>query len=580
MIQVLSYLKQIYTSLNKRALGLMLLLLLSLLAGLLIMNRSAGAPPSNNFTKERALDLLNGQDWSHFAGAVQNDQGVHIKALDRKIVSLDGSSEQPNPQVNVRGPRLLASGNFKIAYTASNIPSSGSAAFYLYGSVPIIYDEWRYESPQLRIDINRSQVTAYIWDGNNGKVAQQKSWLADVSSEAEIVIIKQDSKLTVALNDKQLGDLLYGNIFQSGNIWFGADATAGSSGWTLKSLKAVALKGGEVQVAPAAPLKISSVDPESLRSLSANHPRKLPMGTAVSNYALFGDSDYRKLVATQFSLITTENELKPQFVHPQPNTYSFAEADSLADFAKANNMNVHGHTLVFSEANPVWMQNTLLAERQKVMTDHISTIVRHFAKDIQSWDVVNEPLLDEAVSSSDLRRNLWFLAMGENYIDIAFKTAREANPSAKLYINEYGLEEDGERWDAFLALIKRLKARGVPIDGVGFQAHIYELADEVNRAVLESHMKTLASLGLESRISEIDVYGDNVVSQAQQYADVLKACLTVPSCSSFSSWGPTDKYGSTTDIGIYPLFFGNNLVWDENLQPKPAYPALQATLRR
>jgi endo-1,4-beta-xylanase len=308
----------------------------------------------------------------------------------------------------------------------------------------------------------------------------------------------------------------------------------------------------------------------------------LPIGAAVANYALFSDPGYRKIVASQFNMLVPENELKAQFVHPQDGIYDFTEADSLVDFAISNNIQVHGHNLVFSEANPHWMQNAPPTDRQAIMTDHITTLVKHFGSKINEWDVVDEPLSDNDnnyLDTRDLRKNIWNDAMGESYIDIAFKTAHAANPSAKLYVNEYGIETDGERWNEFLALLKRLQARGVPINGVGFQAHVHEAADEINQATLQAHIKELQDMGLDSRISEMDVYGDDLSNQSKQYQEGLKACLAEPACKSFTMWGVTDRYGSTTNLHTYPLEYGNDLVWDTNLRSKPAYASLLEALR-
>jgi endo-1,4-beta-xylanase len=176
---------------------------------------------------------------------------------------------------------------------------------------------------------------------------------------------------------------------------------------------------------------------------------------------------------------------------------------------------------------------------------------------------------------------MWFDTMGEEYIDIAFKSAKAADPSAKLYINDFGLEKDGKRWDALLSLISRLKARGVPIDGVGFESHVYHApADTIDPAVLKQHIQTLALLGIESRISEIDVLGDDPVFQAKQYADVLQVCISQPTCTSYGIWGVTDLYGSTTLSDRYPTVRGDSLLWDATYTPKPALKSLQDILRQ
>jgi endo-1,4-beta-xylanase len=557
-------------------------LVIIILGGLLLFIHSALA--SNRFQSPSgtAINLIDGQDWGHLAGASQTNGKVHISPLGRAIVNQDGSGGQPNPPVNVRGPHLQVSGDFKIDITATNIPRSGPASFTFYSQVPIIYDEWRYQPAQVELDLYQDKLTVLAWRGKSDKASEQKTWPISKSSQSNITLATDHGKIIFLINGQSVGSLSSKNLFKSGQVWFGADAPMGSSGWELSALISQSLGKGSLNIQSGVKLTTPVNDNQSLKKLAALSSRDLPIGAAVSNYALFSDSGYRDIVANQFSMITPENELKAQFIHPQPNTYSFAEADSLVDFALANSMSVHGHNLTFSEANPKWMQTAPLDQRQAILTSHIQTVVSHFGTKINEWDVVDEPLNDNDDNngnSSDLRQNIWFAAVGENYIDSAFKAAHAANPKATLYLNEYGLEANGPRWDEFISLVKRLQARGVPINGVGFQAHVYEPGDDIDQVTLENHIKMLATMGLKSRISELDVYGDNPQHQADQYSAVLNACLDQPTCTSLNIWGVTDKYGSTTDTHTYPLSLGDDLLWDSHLKPKLAYNTFQKALQ-
>jgi endo-1,4-beta-xylanase len=542
---------------------------------LLAFSHHSISAPRTSVSSFQRQDLIKYQDWSHFAGAAQQSNGIHVQGLGRKIVNQDGSGGQPNPPVNIRGPHLLVNGDFKIGAGLEGFSASNPASFYIYGAVPVIYDEWRYEPPQLRIEVTPNSLSVYRWSGKSDTFSESKSWTVNLSGQASVAVVSSKKTIFIELNGNRLGSLSGRNIFSGGNVWFGADASVGAAGWTLSSLTAEAVNNGQVQVVPGAQLKANTNNSETLRALSDTGSRHLPIGAAIADYALFGSPAYRTLAATQFNMLITENDLKPQFVHPQPNIYSFTEADSLVEFAQVNGMQIHGHTLEFSEANPRWMQVSALTDRQKIMTDHISAVVGHFNGQINSWDVVDEPLAD----NNKLRQNIWLKSMGESYIDKAFTAAHSANPAAKLYINEYGLEEDGSRWQAFIKLVQRLQARGVPLNGVGFQAHVYELGDEVNPSILKQHIQTLAGMGLVSRISEMDVYGDNPAHQADQYTAVLSACLSEPTCTAFATWGVSDKYGSTTNLHAYPLEYGNDLIWDAGFQPKPAYQSLQAAIK-
>jgi endo-1,4-beta-xylanase len=217
------------------------------------------------------------------------------------------------------------------------------------------------------------------------------------------------------------------------------------------------------------------------------------------------------------------------------------------------------------------------------MTQHVAAIVGHFKGRIASWDVVNEPLSekDEDYTNGNLglRQSFWEKAMGESYIDKAFIVARASDPAAKLYLNDYGIEHSGERWDALVGLLQRLKNRGVPIDGVGFESHVYQTTDRIDPEILRSHIQELAALGLSVRISEIDVTGTDPQFQSDQYSSVLSVCIKEPNCTSYTTWGISDLYGSTTISDRYPLLLGTSLLWDKDMKPKSAYAVLQNVLK-
>lgn len=536
----------------------------------------------NNYrlTSPHDLDLLTGQDWSHFAGAEITKSGIHINPLNRVITHHDMSAAQPNPPVNARGPHLQVSGNFQIGAKLSGVDNG--AAIDLYGQMPIIFDEWRQERGRLRIDITNSLVKVQVWNGSSSTENDSRSFKVKLNNSASITIIHNADKFIIKADKHTLGFIPDHNILAGNSVWFGADATPGSDGWMLESLTARGLERGRVAIIKSPPLAIGLDEHDTLRSLTAARSRQIPIGAAVSAYPLFTDDTYRQIVLGQFSMITPENSLKAGTVHPQKNVYSFEEADSLIEAAAANQMQVHGHMLVSDKANPSWITSSDKKDRQQILTDHISKVVSHFRGQISEWDVINEPLSEEDIDYTNgamgLRWDLWLEATGENYIDTALKTAHAADPSAKLFLNDYGLEKDGKRWDAMVSLIQRLQQRGTPIDGIGFEAHVYHFKDKIDPAILKAHIQFLAGMGISSRISEIDVLGDDPTFQADQFAGILKACLEEPSCTSFSTWGVTDLYGSTILSDRYPPVLGDSLIWDEKMMPKPVFTSLQNVL--
>lgn len=566
--------------------------------------------------------------WKTFPGVTITAQnGVHFAAIDRKIVNQDGSGGQADSAVNVGGSHLTQNGDFDLTLTMSNL-DGGDASFRLYRDIPIIYDEWRYDGTGVGLTLNGQKMTVDIWDGQHDGPASSKSYALDsalatsatdstdsvanknpprwqfwrrhrksravvkttvpdapvvttaaASSAARTVTLQRlGSQFNILVDGKRVATLSAKSLFTKGNLWFGGSATG--DGWTLDGMN---LSGNaslqNATVSTAASLATSSTS--ELGALATAVRPSLKMGTAVSLYPLMTDPSYRTLALRQFAMWTPENAMKAQFIHPAKGVYSFEHADLLVDTAVKNGITVHGHALVFAEANPTWMQTTPGSQLKSAMEEHITTIMQHYASKVAEWDVINEPLADYDTpeGTSGLRKSIWYNAMGESFITSALTTARKADPAAKLYINEFGLEADDDRWNTFIKLLEKLQAANVPLDGVGFQAHVYDDADTIDPNVLRKHMQQLAKMGLASRISEIDVHGEDAAYQAKQYQAVLGACKAEPSCTSFSTWGISDKYGSTTSDHTYPPEYGNDLLWDSNFQPKAAIGALLSALK-
>jgi endo-1,4-beta-xylanase len=557
-------------------LGLAVGIVLLLLTGFLLAQPKVFAPAHAN-QPPTSSDL----SWLKLPGSSLTKAGLHITPLGEAIVNQDGSPNQTNPSVNLTGSHFDVSGDFAV-HTKFKNAVSGGAELDFYGAVPVIYDEWRLETPRLSLAIYGQSVTATIWDGRKEVPVETRNFRASGTTE-DLTVESRNDQIVVYIHDKQIGSISGRSIFTSGKVWIGANAKVGNGGWDLITLTMNGINKGAVTLTAAPSFVVKHDDAGSLRNLAGATKNKPKIGVAAALGPLVTDSTYRDLVGGQFSMLTPENVMKAQFIHPQPTVYNFTEADALVAFADANNMAVHGHALVFGEANPKWMQDTPARGREQVMTDHIKTVMGHFVGKVAEWDVVNEALADNNSNvgdSSDFRDTIWYRAMGEQFIDKAFTTAHATDPSAKLYINEYGLEADGERWKSMTALLTRLLARHVPVDGVGFQSHVYTSGDHEDPGVLRAHIEQLAKMGLMSRISEIDVHGEDTSLQASQYAGVLGACLAEPTCTSFTTWGITDLYGSTTEPHTYPPQYGDDLLWDTSFQPKPALGALQAALKK
>ncbi|WNV85909.1 endo-1,4-beta-xylanase [Umezawaea sp. Da 62-37] len=295
------------------------------------------------------------------------------------------------------------------------------------------------------------------------------------------------------------------------------------------------------------------------------------------------DEEYRQVLGAEFDSVSAENQMKWEYVHPERGRYNFGMADAIVRFARQHDQVVRGHTLLWHSQNPAWLEQGDFTpdELRSILRDHIKTVVGRYKGRVQQWDVANEIFTD----TGELRAtdNIWIRELGPGIIADAFLWAHQADPHAKLFFNDYGVESVNAKSDAYLALIKQLRARHVPVDGFSAQAHLsirYGFPDD-----LEANLKRFSALGLETAITELDVRMDlpeggvptdaQLAQQADYYNRTLTACLNVKGCDSFTIWGFTDKYSWV------PVFFqgqGAATVMRDDFSRKPAYFVLRSTL--
>lgn len=312
---------------------------------------------------------------------------------------------------------------------------------------------------------------------------------------------------------------------------------------------------------------------QSLRELAAQQGTFI--GTAVAAHHL-NETAYAQTAATEFGTVTHENSLKWESVQPQQGQYDFGGADQVVDFAEANGQDIHGHTLVWHSQLPSWVADGSFTENEllTIMDDHISTTMGRYAGQIDTWDVVNEPMGDNA----QLRDSVFQRTLGVDYIAESFRMARAADPSADLYINDYSIDGINAKSDAYYDLVVDLLAQGAPLDGIGFQAHLIE--GQVPGS-MGANIQRFVDLGLDVRITELDVRvttpatAADLQGQADDYREVMNLCLGIDGCTGVTVWGVTDAYSWVPDH-----FSGEGaaLPIDENYNPKPAYWAIHEAL--
>ena len=304
-------------------------------------------------------------------------------------------------------------------------------------------------------------------------------------------------------------------------------------------------------------------------------------------------SAYEKLFVDECNIATPELHMKWNSLNPQPGVYDFSAADQLVGFCARHNMKVRGHTLVWHDSLPPWVSGQISsATAPNVMSDHIRTVATHFAGKLYSWDVVNEVLDPGSQRPDGLRNSLWLQNIGANYIELAFRATAAVDPKAILVWNENYLEVSNgfgaAKRRALLTQLDVLLERGVPIHGIGLEAHLRgDQASVLGDASYEAFLSDLAKRKMKIFITELDVQDKTLAadietrdkSVADIYKKFLSASLRQSAVHGVVAWGLSDAftwisgYGPRKDgLPVRPLAF------DVNCQPKPAYYAIAEAL--
>jgi endo-1,4-beta-xylanase len=327
--------------------------------------------------------------------------------------------------------------------------------------------------------------------------------------------------------------------------------------------------------------------PPNTATLAQNAAKHgLKVGAAADSQFLVSDSTYASVLGSEYNELTAENEMKFASVAPTSPTENYTGADALVSFAQAHQMAVRGHTLVWHQQVPAWVSPTdTPAQLNTILQNHITDEMTHFAGKVYAWDVVNEAFNDDGSGSTPatLRSTIWYdspgigVGTGTAYIEQAMKWAHAADSTAKLFYNDYNIETQNPKSDAVYAMAQDFTTRGVPLDGIGFQFHVDLSFDNPNvLASVASNFQRFAALGLAIHITELDIRlsdssAASFAAQAKLYGELATICVQQPKCTTFQTWGFTDKYS------WIPGFFtgmGWALPWDANYAKKPAYTSL------
>jgi endo-1,4-beta-xylanase len=323
-------------------------------------------------------------------------------------------------------------------------------------------------------------------------------------------------------------------------------------------------------------------------------------GCAIKSSQLAKDPAFAAAVVRESGVVVQEYELKRHVTQPAPGRFDFSGADKLVDFAQQHGLATRGHTLVWYSNNPKWLEAALPGAnargKDKLIGDYIFAAMRRYSGRITEWDVVNEPL-DPAQGRPDGMRakNVWSQALGERYIDTAFHMARDADPRARRFLCDYGLEHSSRRCElrrtAMLKLLERLLSRGVPVQALGVQGHLKPFREGFDERVFAKFLSEVRGMGLRIAITEMDIADRGGPADAErrdaEVAAVGRAFLDValdnPATGSVLTWGLSDRYSW---LSTYPEYrwpggqLSRGLPLDGDLKRKRLWAAIAASFDR
>ncbi|MFJ8593422.1 non-reducing end alpha-L-arabinofuranosidase family hydrolase [Streptomyces sp. NPDC093598] len=285
-------------------------------------------------------------------------------------------------------------------------------------------------------------------------------------------------------------------------------------------------------------------------------------GAAVAAGRL-GDGMYTGILDREFNSVTPENEMKWDATERSRGSFTFGPADQIVNRAAARGQRVRGHTLVWHSQLPGWVSSIRDANTLRgVMNNHITTVMNRYKGRIHSWDVVNEAFADGG--SGQMRSSVFRDVLGTGFVEQAFRTARSADPAAKLCYNDYNIENwNDAKTQGVYRMVRDFKARGVPIDCVGLQAHFGTGGPP---ASFQTTLSNFAALGVDVQITELDI----AQAPPTGYASTVRACMNVARCTGITVWGIRDSDSWRASE--------NPLLFDRNGNKKPAYPPVLSAL--
>ncbi len=346
----------------------------------------------------------------------------------------------------------------------------------------------------------------------------------------------------------------------------------------------------------AALLGSSSIHAEQTEALNRLAAQKgLRYGTTISAAQITHDPSFVALVLQQAGLVVPENDMKwLDMNRGAPSEDDYGPADTVAGFAVEGGLALRGHNMLWYFRTPHWFFTLPGRDAQRrAVVDRIKALAGRYRGIIHSWDVVNEPIEPKDGRPDGLRKAVFLDVLGPEYLDLAYRTAREADPKARLVVNEYDVELDSPEHEArrtvLLNLLRRMQKAGTPVDAVGIQAHLDAVGGPpFSPAVLRRFMADIAGLGLTIQITELDVTDAHAPADiavrdrliADTYRRFLDAALDEPAVKMVVTWGLSDRHSWIVRRETNQAKWRRDglpsrpLPFDADLRPTPAFAAM------
>lgn len=543
------------------------------------------------------FDLVHGMNWSNTPGVTELADGLLVERLEENLINKRSPFKEyvPNPPINACGGYLRTNGAFMMTCEMESVTP---LHVQFYGDLPYLLDDDRYENGRVDCEVGLDTLTVSVWRGGGHLPRTAEFPLNLHGYSREIRMQADDEDLLFFDRGGLVGRMSGKDVFRDGTVWCGLNNYEGQS--IVRSLRFSEMGVDQLS---------GHWNPYSVRVPHSNEPvmqnlvdkygLSLNMGSSVSLFPAMQSLEYlQHYFDGKYKILTIENAMKQLYLEPMPGVFEPKHALSLIDLIRRHDMLVHGHVALYDKAmrkDISDMPYDTLAEKMRVaayIEDYIQKFGETFGKYLYSCDITNEvwdgfgPTWLPGILGvgGHMRPNIFYRALGKEYLRIAYRAAAAAMPDTLLTLNEFGLERD-TRWRAkhVFGLVDYVRGGGGRVDMVGSQTHISSPSSVVGARDYQKVLALARQHNVGLRISELDVTPlIGTVAQSEQFCLPVEAGLTDDNVDSVVLWGSNDGNASQAGRNLVTGEYvpGGATPIDEYWHYKYAWQAIQNTIHR